>query len=191
MSNLIIFDWDDTLFPTTWAVLNKMNMNLASQYIGQMSELDNVIFNVLTNSLKYGKVIIVTNAMNEWIDLCCESLPKTNQIISKSIKVISARQLVQESYPNDPYKWKEITFSKLFGNYDTNNIISFGDADYEYKALLNLTKIKKKSKCYFKSIKLLHAPDNIVLVDQLKVINKTIKSIILRETHLELIFKSS
>lgn len=191
MTNLIIFDWDDTLFPTTWAISNKMNMNAPSQYINNMKDLDTVLFSILSNSLKFGQVLIVTNAMPDWIDMSCKMLPKTEQMILKYITVISARKMFQNDYPDNPYKWKELTFANLLNEYDVNNIISFGDADYEYKALLNLTKIKKPSECYFKSIKLIQAPNNLILLDQLKIIDGSMKNIVSRKNHLELIFKNT
>lgn len=199
MSNIIIFDWDDTLFPTTWMLSSKVNpmrgngsntLLLDGINTNLMNDLDDIVYSILKNSLKYGQVIIVTNAMPEWVHMSSNSLPKTKKIISKHIQIISARNKYQHKFPEDPYKWKEMTFANIINSTNSNNIISFGDADYEYKALLNLTKIKNPYKCCLKSIKLMNVPNNATLIDQLKVINKSINKIIMHGGHLELSFKT-
>merc|ERR1719506_168254 len=65
-SLLIVFDWDDTLFPTTWSI----NDSSASKEARGLLE-DAYI--VLTDALKLGHVSIVTAAARSWLQQCAES----------------------------------------------------------------------------------------------------------------------
>src|SRR5207253_2713422 len=102
--------------------------------------------------------IIVTNAMPSWINDSVSVLPKTAQIIS-SVKILSARQLYQSEY-NDMMEWKKHTFkqalNKEINNNKILNIISIGDADYEYRALIDLYNWNHSNKKILKSIRLIH-----------------------------------
>ena len=96
MASLIIFDWDDTLFPTSWVISSKINTN---SYV--MTDLDNIVYTILKHCLRYGTVLIVTNAMPEWVHMSSNSLPKTKKLIGKYIQIISARNLYQKKFPED------------------------------------------------------------------------------------------
>lgn len=194
-STLIIIDWDDTLFPTTWvhdnniSLLNNVNKNKNKFY-----ELDNTIFDVLTNLSKLGKVVIVTNAAKKWVSMSSVVLPQTKQLINESINVISARDMYKKEYPKDTYIWKKLVFKNLvlthfMYRFSTENIVSIGDADYEYKALVDLYNNNLKTpKRILKSVKLIRYPSVDVLLDQLKVLNDSVSDICSHNTHIDLVF---
>ena len=193
-STLIILDWDDTLFPTSWVVKNNINLVDARnrwKYIPLFIELDKMLYNLIQKLKKYGKVIIITNAMPNWINDSVSVLPKTAQIIS-SVKILSARQLFQSQF-NDMMEWKKHTFKKAI-NKDMNNnkilnIISIGDAEYEYKALIDLYNWNNKNKKILKSIKLIHNPTYNILMDQLGVLYNAIPDICTYNNHIDWNFK--
>lgn len=178
-NTLIIFDWDDTLFPTTW--YNKGYNNLGN--------LDNIIYHVLKKFSAHGKLVIVTNAMPIWVESCLEGLPKTKKIMAQlKIDLISARQLYQ--YRADMSEWKKYAFGseiiKSQGN--IKHVISIGDAEYEYNALVNLYNITETKKI-LKSVKLLKQPDFHILKEQLEILYKNASIICSNKKHLDLNFK--
>lgn len=161
-NTLIIFDWDDTIFPTNWTINNGLNINDSSsidRHITYFQDLDNTVFQLLQKLSQRGKIIIVTNAVASWVYSCCELLPKTKKIINNT-KVISARNLYQTK-TNDIQHWKILAFKNEINNHNSViNVISIGDAEYEYNALINLDKMKKK--------------DILKLLDLLKIQHMTI-----------------
>jgi len=193
-STLIILDWDDTLFPTSWVVKNNINLADAQnrwKYVPLFSELDSTLYSLLQKLRKYGKVIIITNAMPGWISDSVSVLPKTSQVIG-SVKVLSARQLFQSEF-NDMMEWKKQTFkraiSKEISDNKVLNIISIGDAEYEYRALIDLYNWNKKNKKILKSIKLIHNPTHNTLMDQLVVLHNAIPDICTCSGHIDWNFK--
>lgn len=199
MITLIILDWDDTLFPSSWVIKNNINLfdsNNESKlrYVRLFSELDKILYGLLKKFKKYGKVIIITNALLSWVSDCMSVLPKTSQLLH-SLRIISARQLFQYHYP-DMMEWKKNTFKHIVNeNINTNtningvmNIISIGDAEYEYKALIDLYTFKKNKKI-LKSIKFLRNPTLNILLDQLTVLYKAIDNICTDKKHIDWNFK--
>lgn len=177
MNSLIIFDWDDTLFPTSWTVkqaIDVYNINDVNKYTIYFSQLDVILHKLLTKLLKVSNVIIVTNAMSKWITITANILPNTQKLLNKQIPVISARDKFKSEYPDDGYAWKRLTFNNIVDHYKNkhNNILSIGDAYYELYALMNLYKTKNKS-TYYKSVKLLQQPSFDLLLNQLNMLYKS------------------
>lgn len=194
-NTIFILDWDDTLFPTSWVSKNKINMTSNSdyeQYIVYFQELDRILSKFLTNLQKLGRIIIVTNAMPEWIKLSSIAIPQTYNILN-SIVVISSRNQYRKISSN-MMDWKKMAFNDIIENcikynQSVNNIISIGDADYEYQALISLNKkFNKHNNKFLKSIKLIKKPSHDMLIDQLEVLNNAIKSVSQKEKHLDLKF---
>lgn len=208
--NAFIIDWDDTLFPSAWVEKNGINLNnpeSVSQYKLYFSELDRTIGNFFAGFCKMGDIYIVTNAGMRWIKTCLNCLPITsNIIINNSIRIISARDAYSQQ-TNSPVEWKILTFQNLFDNILKKiqdkikpnsylNIISFGDAIYEYIALVNLdsyiqTKniLKNKFTHLLKSIKFINKPDFNVIIDQLNLIHKDRSNIVNKLSFSDFIFE--
>jgi len=191
---LIMIDWDDTLFPTTWITRNNINVyqvsNMKPEYRIFFMKLDIAIYKFINQLMKYGKVFIITNATSEWINVTKKLLPNTASIFNW-VKVISARELYSNQYPSDVDAWKQLCFQKVARKYMSkqkiNNFISIGDALYEYEALIKLHKLGKQKK-YLKTIKLLGDSDYKHIVDQIIVLNENIGEIICHDNHLDLVF---
>ena len=75
-----------------------------------------------------------------------------------------------------------------FKSHHCVNIISVGDADYEYNALISLDTWNHKSSKILKSIRFMKDPSHDTLVDQLEVLINAIPEITHRKTHLDLKF---
>jgi hypothetical protein len=206
ISRLIIIDWDDTLFPTTHVQNNniktkhiKKNININTKLF---KKLDTLIFNLLSNLNKYGKVIIVTNAAEKWVHMTLKILPKTKEFVDNNVNIVSARDMYKKKFPNNAYEWKRQTFKKVVNSNFANKsqiqqIISIGDAEYEYRALIDLYNKNNKSnksnksnkpKRILKSVKLIRYPKIDILLDELEVLDKSVYEICNNKTHMDLNF---
>jgi len=200
---LILLDWDDTLFPTSWVV--KKNIDLTdpetqNKYIVFFAKLDLLLHKLLSNMLQYGKVIIVTNAVAKWVFISSIIIPNTHLLLKNRITVVSARDIYQNAYRNDGYMWKKLVFKQIATEYYNNNnnvnninnnsienIISIGDAEYEFKALLNLNNINIKKR-HLKAIRFMTKPSYDILIDQLEVLNKSVSKIMNTNNNMDLLF---
>lgn len=185
---LIIFDWDDTLFPTYWLLNNGINIDNAQDirnHIIYFKELDMTLTTLLKVALSIGKVIIITNANIEWLYLSKKVLPETSKLIDKRIQLISARDIYHHAYTIAD--WKKNTFkNNIYGYVNwADQIISFGDAMYEYEALIALRKYISPKK-HLKTIKLVQSPSFDNLIDQLNVLSKSMNDIYKQPHHLDL-----
>lgn len=190
-SSLIILDWDDTLFPTNWVLQNNINLqtsNSRDKYLVYFNELDKMLYKFLSKATKLGTVIIVTNAMPDWVAISSVVVPKTYKIL-KGIEIVSARKNYKH-LSNSSMEWKRYAFRDIidreFEKPSLMNVISIGDAEYEYQALISLNDIKKHNKKYLKSVKFMRYPSHDILVDQLGVLNSAIPQIWVKEQHLDL-----
>ena len=197
---LIILDWDDTLFPTTWVTSNDINIkNVTSinskTIIDFFSRIDIELEHLLQTLLNCGHVAIITNAMLNWINISSGILPRTSRLLNfnkKNIEIISARGSYQNK-SNDPMDWKKMAFAEIIKRNKfrkLNNIISIGDAEYEYKALINLHE-KPNAKNYklLKSVRFVKYPSNHVLLDQIRVMQRAAIKVCTTKTHLDLRFE--
>lgn len=195
-NTLILIDWDDTLFPTTWTMQNNLNViNKTSKYINLYTKLDTTIYNFLQTAIKYGFVIIITNASMSWINTCMNLLPKTKEFTQKNIKIVSARDNYGTN--KDMFSWKKLAFKNevyiMLKNNHIHNIISIGDAIYEYQASIDLhdwDKIKPKQRI-IKTIKFMETPNYYSLIDQINLLNKSIYYICAKKKHMDLIFSNN
>lgn len=193
-NTLILLDWDDTLFPTTWVVKNNLDLNNnddINRYTYFFSNLDDMISTILSNFIRYGKVVIVTNAMEKWILTSMNAIPKTKKVI-QYVDIISARDVYQKIFPQNMGYWKKLIFEQVvldyFKDVDIENIISVGDADHEFNALIDLYKKFKNKKRILKSIRFLKSPSLKSLIDQLDVLNKSIHKVCTTDKHMDLLF---
>lgn len=187
---LIIFDWDDTLFPTSWLLNNGIsltNMLNIKKFIVYFKELDSIVSKLLIRSLKMGKVIIITNANKDWIKISKYVVPETSKIIDRFIPVISARDLYQQMV--DIAKWKTFAFNNNIGNYTqwAKHIISVGDDEYEYNALISLKQYIPYGKI-LKVIKLIKHPTFDQLIEQLETLRNSLNDICKTRNHLDIGF---
>jgi hypothetical protein len=179
-NTLFILDWDDTLFPTTWTTRNNINLldnSIRDQYVVHFQELDRILSSFLKSISRYGKVIIVTNATENWVKISAIVMPQTYNFIKKKISIVSARDLFSQHTKEMP-NWKKMTFQLIireeYKKKPVMNIISIGDAEYEHQALVELTKSNFDKIKYLKSFRLIRNPHHDQLVDQLDVLNTSI-----------------
>jgi hypothetical protein len=189
---LIIIDWDDTLFPTTWVSTNRINIynaNKSSKTIKYFKLLDSELSSLINTLSNYGEIVIVTNALPEWIQISSIVLPLTCNLL-KNIKIYSARKMFQGKYPYEPMKWKELAFKEILSNKYENgqfaNIISIGDADYEHNALIKLINYERDVSKLLKSVRFIKNPSNNILLEQINTLKSAFPIISQKKTHMDL-----
>lgn len=189
-STLIIYDWDDTLFPTTVITQHKNNESKR-----EMSDLDNQVHKLLVKSLHLGYPIIITNATRSWIkDSANKYYPKTYSfIIKNNIPVISAREFAKSNNVHDHIQWKNVTFKYFLTilmnkNKNIKNLLSIGDAMYEKIALEQFGKTlnSNEQKSYIKTIKYISRPTILNLLKENILINNNLEHIISKNDHAEI-----
>ena len=90
-------------------------------------------------------------------------------------------------------QWKANTFVEEIGvelpDKALQNIVSIGDAVYEYNALVNLwVNNPNKINRYLKNIKFKEEPTQEILIDQLNTTKSSIQKVIFTHGHLDLQF---
>lgn len=162
---LILLDWDDTLYPTTWIVKNIIK-NINNKFFEQLSKedlfknLDNLLFKFLNRCITYGETYIVTHANSFWVDSSLLSIPRTKKLIEKQIKIVSAKDKFGDY---DIVYWKQMAFNEIINETCTDDlsIIAMGDSLYEHHALSvmnNNKSLKQKKNIHLKSIYFLPTP---------------------------------
>lgn len=145
MENIVILDWDDTLFPTTWASSTDINSSGCSDGAKELFlPLDGILNNMIMKLIDHCKVVIVSNGSKSWIDSCLNHLPVFRELVNIDlIEVVSARDLFEDKFYKDYKMWKiqafKICLAKhVLGGGPVKQIISVGDSPHEHEALLDL-----------------------------------------------------
>lgn len=188
-NTVVICDWDDTLFPTSW--INEENIDLTDlrsryNYTRYFDSLDKHLSATVKRIKKHGDLIIITNATRQWVLITLTVLPKTKEILT-DVPIVSARESFQHHCGIQD--WKKYTFKAELskdGRTHYKNIISIGDAHYEHNALVGLYRWDVIPHKYLKSVKFTRSADYLDLSGQVRMIGEEIKNIIRAQRHLDL-----
>jgi hypothetical protein len=167
----VIFDWDDTLFPTSWLQRQgffKADAVPSMQQAAQLQKLADAVERTLRATLLFGKVVVVTNAEKGWVELCCPKLmPSLAQVLSE-VDIVSARS-TYERHSQNPSEWKRLAFAQELEQFHIQsdqqcNVVSVGDSLYEQHAVMSVC--KNVHNCFAKSLKFMDNPSIEDLIDQ-------------------------
>jgi hypothetical protein len=164
----MVFDWDDTLLPSSWLAENGLTLiaPIPIEISAQLAIFEKSVSTVLERALVCGTVIIITNSESGWVDLSCRKFIPSILPLLYRIKIISARSTFQHILA-DADEWKIAAFTQeipivYLGKPEIRkNIISFGDSKQERSALF---KVAQNLKALPKSIKFVERPT----IDQLQ-----------------------
>ena len=176
-NSLFIFDWDDTLFPTSFLVKEGISNedNLPEELIKLFNILEEIIINILNYVIEKGDVYIITNSSIGWFKYSSDKYyPNLGNLLDK-IKIISARDEYEKIYPGQNKFWKEKAFLNLKKEINpklVTNIICFGDSIIELEA--GKTLACKLNEAFVKTIKFKENPEIEDLIKQLNLINEKI-----------------
>ena len=119
-----------------------------------------------------GRVIIVTNAAEGWVELSAKRfLPLTNLELH-NIEIISARTRYEKLYPRNYQKWKVEAFLATRSTMDPNaitNLLALGDNMFKIEAAYILGATFKSA--FIKTVKFRNSPSTRELIKQLKLVN--------------------
>jgi len=108
---IIIFDWDDTLCPSSWIRANKRVLSFfrpapnIEKFQRPLRELTANCEALLKFAMKLGTVIIVTNAMEPWVETSCRNfLPGLMPLVSE-LPVIYARSIYETQACDPSSQW--------------------------------------------------------------------------------------
>lgn len=178
---LIIFDWDDTLFPSSWIVETFADPETITQeHIDALHDVELQAIQVIRLAKSLGNTIIITNAENSWVDLSAKSFfPSFFEELS-DICVESARSTYESANVTTPEEWKGNAFKDIITSFTDLylgtevkcHVLSIGDSMYEREALLSCRNIA--SNLIVKSVKLLDTPCSLELSTQLKLVHSAL-----------------
>merc|ERR1719272_582595 len=198
---LIIFDWDDTLCPSTAISQDHMLPTPLVEGSAAMQDLVNEARLTLNKARELaGAVVIVTNATSGWMEKSCERwMPGLRSTLDK-VEFTSARSAWEPAGLLSPTDWKEAAFEdiirKFYSRYwgqSWKNIIVIGDACYEHEALDRVALLAPQGvskRCRTKSIRFSQQPSVEILARELQMLHEGLEEIIKHDDHLDLSYMS-
>mmetsp|Transcript_22810 Transcript_22810/g.58182 ORF Transcript_22810/g.58182 Transcript_22810/m.58182 type:complete len:311 (+) Transcript_22810:69-1001(+) len=195
---VFIFDWDDTILPSTWVQRNGLRLNEDSEPADrqreQLAEVANAAAETLRLAKQHGTVILVTNAERGWIELSCLKFLPTLMPLLENVKIVSARTSYESSACPSPLDWKlrafENEIGRVYGAATLNapemrkNVLSLGDSVHERQALLEAT--APLPSCRAKSLKFVERPDIAQIVKQHSLITSCFERIVHLDDNMDL-----
>ena len=173
-NSLIIFDWDDTLLPTSFLVSDvssQQDIELSKKEIKKMKKIEQKVGSILEKSIEKGKTYIITNAYACWIEYTIKKFYSNIINIFDKIKIISARNEYEYIFPGNARQWKIEAFLNILKDVDikkVTNIVCMGDSLFEIEAGRILS--SKFTRAFIKTVKFKETPKLDELLEQLKVI---------------------
>ena len=173
-NSIIIFDWDDTLLPTSFLTPGGVfdeNIKIPAIENDKLSKLEQAVLKLLTEAVEKGSVYIITNAGNGWVEYSANKFYPSIMPVLEKIKIISARGLYEKMYPGNSRQWKIEAFLNIQKHLNlklVTNIICVGDSLFEMEAGRILA--SKFTEAFIKTIKFREAPKLDELIKQLKLV---------------------
>jgi len=160
---MIVFDWDDTLFPTTHIIdVLKLDWRtpLAQQkvkkdVVKKLAACENGAVEVLQRANERGHVVVVTLAARGWVEQACRLFyPKVGEVMqANGIKIVNAQEKEQRDAVGDPSQYGSdeeyygllkghaiaAEIDRFYSQYEGQtwkNILSVGDSRFERYGLL-------------------------------------------------------
>lgn len=149
-TSLYIFDWDDTLFPSTFLIKEgcfNNYCNVSGDILQKIKTIEKIIIKLFSSILqKEGSFIIITNSDKKIVSTICSNyMPSLYKIISNYSFIISSKNMYMSSYPNEPILWKtkamKYVLKHFCGNNKNKKIISIGDSIIEKIAFKTITNL--------------------------------------------------
>lgn len=204
--NLFLIDFDDSLLPTTWLQQQQHHAEKDGGGGGAVEQLQNLEKHVLAfllSVLPFGRVLLVTNAAQGWVELACAMYFPSVAKLLPVIEVVSARALFEPLFPDSPGEWKIAAFRdilhcalpqhqddshRLHGEPKTS-VVSVGDSFYEREAVHIAA--GELDSVLVKSIQLMSRPTALELSSQLEILNQCMLQVLECDSHLDLMLQKT
>lgn len=177
-----ILDWDDTICPSTHLASLGMRVddtgNLPAGLRDQLAQLQVAVIKIVHEALRFGEVVVITNAEKGWVELSGERfLPDVVKFFKENdIKIVSARTCFEQKYPDAPSSWKVAAFSReveeMFPQEDDLNVLVLGDSMSERDAAHALGSRMPNSKV--KTVKFVERPSIDQLMRQVQLVAQSL-----------------
>lgn len=196
----IIFDWDDTCLASNHLRTNgfstRFNPFPLRKEFAEMGEvLSMVVGPLLLEAAQLGRVVIVTNGTQGWVEESCKWFMPTLMPLISQLTVISAQERYGGIFPSKPIEWKRRTFRDVL-DAETRplgrirNLISIGDGLAEQMAAHAMRAypdtLFNNPVNVVKVIKLLELPSVENLVQQQLALHDMLKAIVNHPTSLDM-----
>jgi hypothetical protein len=186
---LIIFDWDDTLCPSSACMESEYTDDDLAYF---MHDLTLAAAALLQRAKQLAaKVVIVTNAGDGWVDSCCAAWMPELEATLKDVEICSARARWEPSGVSSPTGWKAKEFhnviNRFYSRYENQswkNILAVGDAPYEHEALMRV--VEMAPHCRSKSVRFITTPSIDQLTHQLRALQETLQKVVTHDGDLDI-----
>ena len=185
---LFVLDWDDTLFPTTWALSNGLLQKPVEEIRAYLRPLDILLTHIFNKLNSLGTALILTNATQEWIKVCKELLPMFS-VAHATLPIHSVRDAYIEKHPLSHIQWKSMRLHSLLLPLKKTwkQLIFLGDGFPEYRAVIDL--YKKIPSAQFKFIRFVESPTYVTIADQLETFLFNLPCLLKTPRHMDLRFR--
>lgn len=200
---LIIFDWDDTVLPSSWVKNHGLRLDDGSrveawqrEHLGQVAR---AAAQTLRAAKQLGTVVLITNAERGWIELSCNKFLPTLLPILEDIKLVSARTTYEGPEITSPVDWKVHAFKNeidrfyaretSLGAQRRKNVLSLGDSIHEREALMRAT--APMQDCRSKSVKFKEMPDVPEILKQHSLVASCFEQIVHHDANLDMCIRCS
>ncbi len=107
-----------------------------------LDNLDVASLKLLQTAKPLGKIYIITNAAEGWVELSSRRfMPLVAKELESDVIVISARTKYEKQFPHQYTEWKMRAFMDAYKGMDVEaitNIIAIGDSNIELQAAYHL-----------------------------------------------------
>lgn len=204
---IIIFDWDDTLCPST-TCMKHHNLSVhpgapppSPEVMRALEGLAEEARKLLEQAVEVAeKVVVVTNAEEGWVQMSCQAWLPSLQSTLAGCEVASARSMWEPRGVASPAGWKARAFEDVIDRFYSRyqhqswkNIISVGDAPHEREALSRVVRWAPAGtgkKCRSKSVKFILRPSIEQLTRELQMLRDSLKEIVYHDDDLDLHFSA-
>ena len=173
-NNIIILDWDDTLFSTSYFLLKSKKLTIEEQQL--FFKLGECVSKFINLSKSFGKIFIITNSTKKWLYKTAYNYLKINENLLDEVNVISARENFNEEIV-PKHMWKSLIFKQLYKYFElSDSIVCISDS-------INDINEGKKLKTIFKNnnistIKFINKPSPIQNIKEINLIIENLGKII-------------
>jgi hypothetical protein len=192
---LMIWDWDDTLLPSTWLNTQGLRLEDDEPMPPAVCEMLRVFASNIESTLRLamslGTVVVVTNAETGWVDLSCRKFFPMLHPLVNSLHVVSARSTYEEHGVFCPLDWKVKAFMEEIRVFCPSkrhvvNVMSFGDSVHEREALMRSCDSLQTDSRRMKSVKFPERPEALALQGTHTVLRKFLRTIVEHNGDLDL-----
>lgn len=194
-ATVFLFDWDDTLMPSSALRRSKPCTNLRLQ--AALRKVDLHAAQVLTFALSVpgGRVILLTNACREWVKTSsAEHLPEVHALLKKAgrkVSLVSAYRPMPAGIDASTHAmmsqgWKDEAVRNLagvlmqsFGEVHLLQVVSVGDMPHDLEAGRTLAGLFASAgpRCYAKTVRMQISPTVPELAGQLCALAKLLPAV--------------